>query len=215
MGELILVRHGQANSGAQTEEDYDRLSDLGHEQAGWLGDWFRVHEPGFDRVISGTMRRHVETATSMGFPPEAQDPGLNEVAYFPLAEEMAADHGLPIPQSAEEFDDHVVPTFTAWQNEKISGAEPFATFESRIQTAVQAATVTKQRVLCVTSGGVISMVMRHTLGLDIAKTAKLMLPIFNSSVHRFIVSPTGLQVQAFNAVPHLDPPGRRASRTYL
>ena len=70
-------------------------------------------------------------------------------------------------------------------------------------------------MLCVPAGGVIAMVMRHALGLDIAKTAKLMLPIFNSSLHRFLVTPNGLQVEAFNAVPHLDAPHRRASRTYL
>ena len=38
MGELTLIRHGQANSGATTEEDYDRLSDLGHTQARLLGN---------------------------------------------------------------------------------------------------------------------------------------------------------------------------------
>ena len=37
MGEVVLVRHGQANSGATDEESYDRLSDLGHQQARWLG----------------------------------------------------------------------------------------------------------------------------------------------------------------------------------
>ena len=37
MGEIVLIRHGQANSHATTEEDYDRLSPLGHDQARWVG----------------------------------------------------------------------------------------------------------------------------------------------------------------------------------
>jgi phosphohistidine phosphatase SixA len=44
MGELVLIRHGQANSAANDEDGYDRLSDLGHQQARWLGDWLRAHE---------------------------------------------------------------------------------------------------------------------------------------------------------------------------
>jgi len=43
MGEIILVRHGQANSAADNEDDYDKLSDLGHQQAKWLGEWMRTH----------------------------------------------------------------------------------------------------------------------------------------------------------------------------
>jgi phosphohistidine phosphatase SixA len=41
---LVLIRHGQANSAANDEDGYDRLSDLGHQQARWLGDWLRAHE---------------------------------------------------------------------------------------------------------------------------------------------------------------------------
>jgi phosphohistidine phosphatase SixA len=62
MGELVLIRHGQANSAANDEDGYDRLSDLGHQQARWLGDWLRAHEAPFDRVLMGSLRRHRETA---------------------------------------------------------------------------------------------------------------------------------------------------------
>ena len=53
MVEIILVRHGQANSAANDEEGYDRLSDLGHQQAKWLGEYLRSREKPFDKVISG------------------------------------------------------------------------------------------------------------------------------------------------------------------
>ena len=67
MAELILVRHGQANSHATDEASYDKLSDLGHTQARWLGEHMRATNPHFDHVITGTLRRQKETAVGMGY----------------------------------------------------------------------------------------------------------------------------------------------------
>ncbi|MEO1798692.1 MAG: phosphoglycerate mutase family protein, partial [Pseudomonadota bacterium] len=85
MGEIILVRHGQANSTATDEESYDRLSDLGHQQAQLLGEHLRGLGETFDLVLSGTLRRHQETASAMGFEPDRLDPRLNELDYFNLS----------------------------------------------------------------------------------------------------------------------------------
>ena len=41
MPEITLVRHGQAKQNATSEEDYDRLSDLGRIQAKWVGEHLR------------------------------------------------------------------------------------------------------------------------------------------------------------------------------
>ena len=103
MGELTLIRHGQANSGATTEEDYDRLSALGHTQAALLGDWMRAHADPFDLVLSGTMRRHRETAAGMGYAPEIFDERLNEMEYFALARDMQVHHDIAPPNSPEDF----------------------------------------------------------------------------------------------------------------
>lgn len=37
MTHITLIRHGQANTEARDEVSYDRLSELGHQQAAWLG----------------------------------------------------------------------------------------------------------------------------------------------------------------------------------
>ena len=42
--EIILIRHGQANTGAQDEESYDKLSATGHQQSAWLGDYLRAQD---------------------------------------------------------------------------------------------------------------------------------------------------------------------------
>ncbi|MEL7343724.1 MAG: histidine phosphatase family protein [Pseudomonadota bacterium] len=215
MGEIVLVRHGQANSKATNEEDYDRLSALGHQQAEWLGAWMHAHEPSFDVVFSGTMRRHIQTATSMGYAPQHRDPRLNEMNYHALVDEMHAIKGVPGPANQEEFIDHFMATLAAWHEEEIAGAEPFARFEARVADIMAEAAAPGRRVLCLTSGGVIGMAIRTALGLDIERTAKILLPIYNSSVHRFHVSDRGIVLAGFNALPHLDTPARREARTQL
>lgn len=214
MGEIVLVRHGQANTGATTEEEYDRLSALGHRQAGWLGEWFRTHEPAFDLVLSGTMRRHLETGEAMGYAPERQDARLNEIDYFALARDMEITHGVPQPKAEQDFARHVVQTFHAWHEAEIAGAEPFEAFETRIREVMDEAAAPGRRVLCLTSGGVISMALRIALGLDTERLAHVLLPIHNSSVHRFRVLETGIFLASFNAIPHLDPPERKEYRTF-
>lgn len=215
MGELYLVRHGQANSGAKTEEDYDRLSDLGHTQAELLGTWMRDHEADFDVVLSGTMRRHRETAAGMGYTPETFDERLNEMAYISLARDMLVHHDVTPPNSPEDFAVHMPQTLAAWEQATINGEESFATFESRIHAAVAEAAKPGKRVLCVTSGGVISMVMRGALGLSTDQMAHVLLPIYNSSLHKFRIRPEGTFLTAFNAIPHLDPPQLADHRTHL
>ena len=215
MGELYLVRHGQANSGATTEEDYDRLSDLGHAQARLLGNWMRDHEAPFDLVLSGSMRRHRETAGGMGFAPDIEDARLNEMEYFALARDMEVHHGLARPESPEDFAVHMPQTLAAWQQTAINGAEPFTAFQGRITDALAEAAKPGKRVLCVTSGGVISMVMRMALGLSTDQMAHVLLPIYNSSLHKFRIRAEGTFLLAFNGIPHLDPPHLADHRTHL
>ncbi len=215
MGELYLVRHGQANSSATNEKDYDRLSALGHKQAGLLGAWMRDHEAPFDLVLSGTMRRHLETANGMGFAPHLSDARLNEMEYFALVRDMEITLAVAPPQSPEDFAKHIPQTLAAWHQTTINGAEPFATFENRIQAALSDAAKPGKRVLCVTSGGVISMVMRAALGLSTDQMAHILLPIYNSSLHKFRIRPEGTFVTSFNAIPHLDPPNLSDHRTHL
>lgn len=212
MGELILVRHGQANSAATTEEDYDRLSDIGHRQARVLGDWLSAHEGGFDRVLSGTLRRHLETARGMGVTPET-DPRLNEMDYYTLGRALREAHGVPFPD-ADGFADHAPKVMAAWERAEIEGQESFAQFEARVTDALIAAGAEGRRTLVVTSGGVIAMVMRHILGLDTRRLTLMMLPILNTSLHRVHIRGANMLLAGFNAAPHLDAPTARDLRTH-
>lgn len=211
MGDILFVRHGQANSASQDERAYDRLSELGRQQAAWLGEWLRDHERPFDRVLSGTLRRHRQTAEAMGVVAE-EDPRLNEMDYFNLGHALKETQGVPMP-GPDTFHQHIVDVMEAWHAAQICGDETFASFESRVIEVMQEAAEPGVRVLCVTSGGVIGMVARHLLGLDPRRMAHILLPIRNSSLHRVHVAPHGTILAGFNATPHLDPPGRAHART--
>ena len=125
----------------------------------------RANEDPFDLVLSGTMRRHRETADGMGYPPALFDERLNEMEYFALARDMQVHHDIDPPVTSEDFVTHMPQTLAAWEQATINGVEPFATFEARIKGALAEAAKPGKRVLCMTSGGVISMVMRAALGL--------------------------------------------------
>ena len=126
MGEIILVRHGQANSRATTEAEYDRLSDLGHRQAALLGDWMRAHGYAFYHVWSGTLRRHRETVAGMGFEAD-EDARLNEIDYYKLADDLHRVTGEPHP-TGETFGDHSfrVDARSLWGGPRVGAVGPLA-----------------------------------------------------------------------------------------
>jgi len=56
MSLVYLVRHAQASFGAQ---DYDRLSELGRQQARWLGGYFAEHAGGQARAAPPRQGRRI------------------------------------------------------------------------------------------------------------------------------------------------------------
>ena len=212
MGEIILVRHGQANSTATDEAGYDRLSDLGRQQAAWLGDWLRDREDRFDLVLSGSLNRHLGTAEAMGHRPEI-DPRLNEMDYFTLSRALTEARGTG-PATQGDFAAHIADVMEAWHRAEIFGTETFDAFEARVTGVLTEAAAPGRRVLCITSGGVIGMVIRHLLRLDPTRMAHVLLPILNTSVHRVQVMPHGTVLAGFNATPHLDRADRAHARTH-
>jgi broad specificity phosphatase PhoE len=219
MSQITLIRHGQANSAAQDEAGYDALSPLGHQQSAWLGGYWRDVGEGFDRVYTGALTRHRETAGAMeagGYADPIVDPRLNEVAYFDLSSRMHAQFGLAVPTDRDAFIEHMPLVFTAWQDGKIEGAaESFHDFQARVDDVLQEIAAGDGRALVVTSGGLIAMAIRVAMGLELGAFARLALTIMNTSVHQLHPVGAGLTLTQFNAVPHLAPPDRQHARTYI
>ena len=216
MVELTLVRHGQAQTGATDEASYDSLSDLGHQQARWLGEDFRRVAP-FDRVISGTLTRQIETAQSMGLTgiTHETDARLNELDYFGLAESLKTSQGIEIPRDIQAFALHVPQVLQVWRDgEMHPDLETYQQFCDRITSALHDAANAGGRTLLVTSTGVISTLTALALGLDTLKKSKVFLRVMNTSVHKFDWHEGELQLTQFGAVPHLDLPDRSGARTF-
>ncbi|MCP5037635.1 MAG: histidine phosphatase family protein [Rhodobacteraceae bacterium] len=219
MSQITLIRHGQAQTGATDEASYDNLSGLGRQQSAWLGAHFREIGEQFDRVYAGTLIRHQQTAEAMGAAEHGvviTDPRLDEVAYFDLSNKMHAQFGLALPTCRDEFLTHLPLVFTAWQDGQIEGAsESFHDFQTRVDAVLHEIAAGEGRALVVTSGGLIGMVVRVAMGLELGAFARLCLTIMNTSVHRLHPVGAGLTLTGFNAIPHLEIRDRQDAQTYI
>ncbi len=215
MTDLTLIRHGQAQTGATDEASYDSLSDLGHQQARWLGEHIRDSH-GYERVISGAMNRQIQTAQSVGLEvPHSIDPRLNEMDYFGLADSLTQTRGIPFPTTEAEFIAHLPLVLAAWRSgDIVDGLESYDDFTARIQAAVTDAAALGPRTLVVTSTGVISTLASLALDLDVPGKSKLFMSVAHTSLHRFALRGDGLHLTQFAATPHLDHTDRQHARTY-
>jgi len=213
--EIILVRHGQANAQATTEEGYDQLSDLGRQQSRWLGEYLSDNSDEFDRVLSGTLNRQIDTGVEMGHKP-TQDKRLNELRYYATAQILETEHDIPMPQSEADYTTHLPILMRYWQRGKIKDApESYQEFQMRILHVISELCSKGGRSLVITSSGVIGMVLTQILELNVASQSKLMLSIQNTSYHSIKLVDGSLFLTGFNATPHLDGAERANSRSFV
>ncbi|MCU5785715.1 histidine phosphatase family protein [Alloalcanivorax marinus] len=224
MAEFYLVRHGQASFGA---DNYDKLSQLGHQQARWLGEYYRERGLDFDALVTGDLVRHVETGAGilegLGTHLAADvQPGLNEFdfhsivdAYLSAHPDQAPPEGAPIAA----FYRVLKRAMQRWQADGLEGALPerWAGFQARVAGAmahIQERYADRRRVLVVSSGGAIAMWMRHMLDTADDTVVELNLQIRNTGVTQGFFNDKVFRLSVFNQVPHLDRQDRSDSITY-
>lgn len=217
MGQLTLVRHGQASFGA---DDYDQLSDLGKRQSIRLGAYWKqasAHAPdvlAFDAVLMGSLKRHRQTwegiaeGAGLHMTPEVW-PGLNEYDSHALIETV---HPMPLakPDTPEMYKHHFRLLRTALQKWMAGETQPkgmpsYAEFVQGIQEVLEHVRTRYQgRVLLVSSGGPISTAVGQVLGAPADTTIELNLRIRNTAVTEFIYTPTRHMLLSYNNLPHLE-----------
>jgi broad specificity phosphatase PhoE len=217
MGEVYFIRHGQASFGAA---NYDKLSALGHQQSEWLGAYLADTVGGFDRVISGDLMRHRQTLAGIRKTLQhsecIEDARLNEMSYFVMEQAYRAKTGAKMPGNARDLEQHFTSVMQAWEADEISDApESYGEFQGRIMTAVQDISQPGQRVLIVSSGGPVGILLRHVLNLGLPAMTEIILGTHNASVTRFMVLPEGLRLMQFNGVAHLEHSDRKHALTFL
>ena len=218
MGTLYLVRHGQASFGAA---DYDNLSELGQKQSTRLGDYFGQKGLRFDAVLTGTLRRQMQTCTAIlegmesrftAGPPQGatlQWPGLNE---FDSEAVIAAvyPHKLEKPDTPELYRHHfrlLRDGLTQWMNGVVSpkGMPSYREFRLGVTSALDHIRKNYEgNVLIVSSGGPIATAVGHVLGTTPETTIELNMRIRNSAVTEFAFNPKRHTLVTFNTLPHLE-----------
>ncbi len=193
MGTLYLVRHGQASFG---EDNYDRLSPLGHQQAHRLGEYLRqrFEREGvqIDSVLMGSLTRHRESwegiTQGAGRSHNAANwPGLNEYDSEALIE---AIHPEPLakPDTPELYRHHfrlLRDALKAWMDGRVQpkGMPNYTDFVGGIEAALDP--VRQQcsgNALIVSSGGPISTAVGRVLGTPPETTIELNLRIRNTAL---------------------------------
>jgi len=211
---ILLVRHGQASWGA---EDYDALSENGHEQARVLGAALAARGIAPDTVVHGGMRRHRETwegiAEGSGWTLDAGvDPGWAEFDHV--------DVGLVVPPPASESGGGLtardVQRWVEVANDRWVAAgddpagdyaESFVAFAGRVDAALERVP-RKGTVLVVTSGGPIALTASGLLTTGHQARADLWSRMHvvcaNTGVTRLIAGHRGLTLVTFNEDTHFD-----------
>lgn len=203
MGQLLLVRHGQASWGAA---DYDVLSATGEEQAAVLGKRWSQLDP--VRVVHGTMQRQRRTAEIMaqiaGWPAELQvDARWDEMDHPAiLAAHPRSFSGEPDRRQFQEWFEAATRRWTDGEYDD-EYDESFPAFTTRVIQAL-ADLPREGTVVVVTSGGPISWVTSDLLEADTPTYARLAPVVVNTSVTRVVAGRRGLSLVSFNEHGHLD-----------
>ena len=243
MGQIFLIRHGQASFGSS---NYDQLSALGTEQAGMLGAWFAQRQQGFDQIVTGTMMRHRQTATACigtlsGVPAEQHwiaDAGFNEYdhdeilhRYRPeFAEAGEVRRFLAITESANRvFQGIFQAAMARWMGGEHDDEyrEPWPVFRRRCVEALERLANTaaaSQSIVVFTSGGTIATLCQHLLHLPDARVFNLNWALVNSAVTKVYYQAgsrdagdghdTQLTLGYLNNYAHLESFGDRKTVTY-
>ncbi len=220
MSGIWLLRHGQASLGAA---DYDQLSDLGFRQAARAGAALAERGVPVDRLVTGSMRRHRQTAAAFlealggGLEPEV-DEGWNEydhiavlLAHRPdfadnarMAAELDRD-GDPAATFARIFFEAVARWVAGAHDDEY--AESFRGFRARVDDALarlEASLEQGQRVVVCTSGGVIASACARLLGVPDGNVFRLVRALCNASLSRLTPTSDGLRLVTFNETVHLE-----------
>lgn len=234
MGQIYLVRHGQASFGTA---DYDRLSDLGVEQSRLLGGWFAHCGQRFSRAITGSLKRHRQTAEAcLAAMPEAlkpeeawhTDPGFDEydhqavlICHRPdFADSEAASRLLAQSDNPRRaFQQIFAQAMERWMSGRHDAEyrESWPAFRKRCLAALKRLVQdagAAQSTIVFTSGGPIAAICQELLGIPDPQTVTLNWSLVNSAVTKLLYQPGRISLSYLNNFAHLEQTGRPQSITY-
>ena len=223
MALVYLVRHAQASFG---QRNYDQLSQLGCQQARWLGEWFAEQGIGFKRVLSGTLLRQQDTSREIlaatGGDSDAiiTHTGLDEYQ----GEAIWAAHTSGSDPIAHQRADHRAywrtfrEAMQAWCDDRLVDVpETWIEFGARVRDALETAsrdTTREDKVLVVSSGGAIGRAITDIVGAPATVAIELNLQFRNTGFCELIAGGGGFRMLSYNNIPHLWRPDRHEAITF-
>jgi len=230
VGEIVLVRHGQASFEG---DNYDQLSDIGAQQARILGRYFSDRNIAFHHAVCGDMVRQTETLdailevpTKNGAPTRSVHSGLNEYDFRTLVTrfiECQPGNELVTALLKDRSDKKAYYRLLrlvlhTWSRGGLTHCgESWSEFVERIEvarSAIETSATKGRRILVVASGGSISSIIGQVLGLTPDKIFDLNLQVYNTSISRLFVGSSKASVASFNEIPHLAGPEQIGYVTY-
>ena len=201
MGQIVVVRHGQASFGA---DDYDVLSEAGEEQARVVGRTLATLEP--DLVVHGSLVRQRRTAElaagAAGWgAPLREDARWNELESLA---QFAAVSGSPVGLDRAGFQQWYDGAMARWTGGEHDAdySETYQGFSDRANAAL-ADVAGQGTVVAVSSGGPIAAIVTVLLAAGAPTYGRLLPGIVNAGITRVIAGRRGLTLLSFNEHQHL------------
>ncbi|HEY8609131.1 MAG TPA: histidine phosphatase family protein [Noviherbaspirillum sp.] len=234
MGQIYLVRHGQASFGSS---NYDQLSELGIRQSRLLGQWFAKTGTRFDRILTGAMQRHRQTADAciaelsaeqVGAAEWLSDADFNEYNHHEVLVRHRPDFADPRqvkaflasqPNAKHAFQEIFQVAMGRWMEGEFDSeyGEPWPVFRQRCCGALQRVldgAGKSQNILVFTSGGTIATICQQVLGLGDRQVAELNWSLVNAAVTKLFYQPGRVTLSYLNNYAHLEWLGEPGTVTY-
>ncbi|GAB2690962.1 histidine phosphatase family protein [Aliiglaciecola aliphaticivorans] len=223
MTAIYLIRHGQASFGQQ---NYDKLSDIGHQQAKLLGHSLQTRIGKFDNVFLGSMLRHKQTLQNCL---SAMSSVVDESNWNIDANWNEYDHNDIIAQMGPEFAD--APSVKNWilaqENPKVafeqlfndamnrwmSGqhcneyVESWQQYLNRVKGALENVldkAKGAKKVAIFTSGGPISVISQYLLGVPADNVMQVNWTLVNCGITKLIHTQSRVFLSTLNDHSHFE-----------
>jgi broad specificity phosphatase PhoE len=233
MAAIYLIRHGQASFG---KADYDQLSEKGCQQSQLLGQyWQALATP--DKMFSGALLRHEQTLEGFlkGYqgnkPSSVIHSGFNEFNHVDMLTrydsqwKSFADMAAIIskqPEANKVFQKEFSLALNRWVSGEYDGdyIESWSQFKKRCIAALHDVIdqelnakkafnqVTPSKNICIfTSGGTISVLIQHILGLSDQSTLSVNQQLRNTGVTKLLFTKDSISIDYLNNYGHLTQAG--------
>ena len=231
MATIYLVRHGQASFGA---EDYDKLSELGYQQAEVLGKSLENRLGQHVELVFGSMLRHKQTlekvASSAGWSISGArvDSRWNEYDHQQLLgkldDRFTTASGVKNwlrtqANPGKALSDLFGRATKRWQSGEYDQqySESWLDFKDRVAAALSDVTTDEKKqktVVVFTSGGPIATIVLALLKVDDCKLMETNWTLVNAGLTKIVKTKSGMFLSSFNEHCHLDNPHTQHLLTY-